>query len=270
MEKALLTSNNKPMRDNQRTQLIRLGEDAVRKGLKAIKPTVSGAHRIHARGDELINAIISKMRELSRELPSLDCFGIADWLAFHGECPWDDALLNSPCPFNKGKTIRETHFSFVGLESVNGEPLTLLQLQKLYPQSGQPRFASYAPGSWYSQQRFATFPTLQLRYHLLLRDIVPDSENRPFDEQKAMLPEGYEVPSAVVETAKDLFVFQKTGRHVNPNRYARTSDLDSDGSRVLVGRCSADGVRVRGSWGDRPCVNVGVGASRKFNQVPRS
>jgi hypothetical protein len=86
-----------------------------------------------------------------------------------------------------------------------------------------------------------------------------------------MLPKEYEVPSAVVETAKDLLIFKKTGNYVNPQRYARTSDLDSGGDRVSVGCCDARGVHVRRSWvdGRSSSSSVGVGACRKFDE-PRS
>jgi hypothetical protein len=181
-------------------------------------------------------------------------------MAAVGDFPWSDVVLNSPCPFNPDKMVRETHFAFVGLDHV-----TIAELQKLYPQSGQPRFYSYED-SWYVyvKEKFATKTTLALRWYLLLKDIVPGSENRTFEEQQAMLPREYEVPSAVAETAKNLFVFQKTGKHANPNRYARTADLDSVRHRVVVGYCDAKGVDVS-YWrdDDRDDV-VGVSMSRKF------
>ena len=275
----LITPN--PATDEQRDQIAQFAKVAAKKSVKTLDLTIPGAQRVIARGNELKARIIAAINELSLELPNLGCFGIADWLALHkvvvferqiviiGECPWDDALLNSPCPFNKSKMIRETHFGFVGLESVNGEPLTLLQLQKLYPQSGQPRFASYAPNSRYSQDRFATETTLRLRWYLLLKDIVPGSESKTFPNQEALFPKEYEMPSAVAETAKNLFVFQKTGKHANPNRGARTSALDSVSRRVIVGFCDSDGIRVHGHWGNGPYDLVGVGASRKFDQEPR-
>ena len=275
MNKALLTSNE-PMTDDQRMQLVRLGEDAVRKGLKIVKPTVEGAQRIHSRGGELMDFVIDKLRELSLELPSLDCFAVADWnsnyrialtpeqVAAVGNFPWSDATLNSPCPFNPGKMIRETHFAFVGVDSI-----TMMELQRLNPQATEPRFYSYTPDAWYAKEKFATKTKLGLRWYLLLKDIVPGSENKTFEEQQAMLPKEYKVPSAVAETAKDLLIYKKTGKYVNPNRYARTSDLDSGGYRVYVGNCGAGGVSVYCWHDDYRYGFVGVGACRKFDE-PRS
>jgi hypothetical protein len=221
--------------------------------------------------------IIDKLRELSLELPNLDCFAVADWNANYrialtpeqvaavGNFPWSDATLNSPCPFNPGKMIRETHFAFVGVDSI-----TMMELQRLNPQATEPRFYGYAPDAWYAKEKFATKTKLTLRWYLLLKDIVPGSENKTFDEQVAMLPKEYEVPTAVAETAKDLLIYKKTGKYANSQRYARTSDIDSDGSRVVVGYCDAKGVYVYSYyWDDYRYDGVGVGACRKFDE-PRS
>ena len=137
------------------------------------------------------------------------------------------------------------------------------------PQATEPRFYSYAPDAWYSKEKFANKVKLGLRWYLLLKDIVPNSENKTFDEQVAMLPKEYEVPSAVAETAKDLLIYKKTGKYVNSQRYVRTSDLDSGGRRVFVGACGAGGVGVSSSWDDYRRGFVGVGACRKFDE-PRS
>jgi hypothetical protein len=271
MNNALVTSE---MGEEKREHLVQMVENAVRKGIKVIGLNDESGQRVVNRGTELVDSILDKIRELSLELPEMPCFGVADWQKLHpsvvltpkqiaevAQFPWSDKTLNAPCPFHPGKMIRETHFAFVGLDHV-----TIAELQKLYPQSGQPRFYSYMSGdAWYKNEKFANKVTLKLRWYLLLKDIVPNSENKTFEEQQALLPGEYEVPSAVAETAKNLFVFQKTGSHANPNRYARTADLDSDRYRVGVGCCGAEGVGVY-YWSDddRRVGSVGVSASRKF------
>ena len=268
MKKALVTSG---IKDEKKEQIIRMVEDAVRKGIKVIGLNDESGQRVVNRGTELVDAILDKMRELSLALPEVSYFGIADWQKLYGialtpkqmeaiaATSPSDAVLNSPCPFHKDRMIRETHFAFVGLDTVN-----IIELQRLNPKATEPRFYSYAPDAWYFNEKFATKEFLKLRWYLLLKDIVPGSENKTFDEQKAMLPKEYEVPSAVAETAKDIFIHKKTGIYVNPNRYARTADLGSGGTRVSVGRCGAGGVGVAYGWGDRRSGSLGVAASRKF------
>lgn len=60
---ALLTSE--PMTDEQRKQLTRLAEDAMAEALKEVHPNHVEAQRIHLRGNDIVNAIIDKVRELS-------------------------------------------------------------------------------------------------------------------------------------------------------------------------------------------------------------
>jgi hypothetical protein len=267
--KALIMSD--PMTDGQKELIDRVIEDAKKKAIKVINPDNPAAQRIITRGNELVDVIIDKMHELSLEFPEMPCFGIADWQKFYGikltpgrmaiiaNFPWSEKTLNAPCPFHPGKMIRETHFAFVGLDAI-----TIMKLQKINPKETEPRFYSYAPDAWYSQQSFATVETLKLRWYLLLKNIVPNSENKTFDEQKAMLPKEYEVPSAIAETTKDFLVHKKTGIYANSNRYARTNDLASDGRRVRVGFCAALGVAVDAYWGGFRLGSLGVGASRKF------
>ncbi len=195
---------------------------------------------------------------------------MADWREVYGveftpwqievahEFPWGENVLYSSCPFNPGRMVCETHVAFLGLETIN-----IMVLQRLNPANAAPRFYDYLPNSWYSTEAFANEVTLSFRWYLLLRGIVPNSEDKTFKEQTAMLPGEYEVPSAVAETAKNLLIFKKIGVHVNGNRYARTADLDSARARVSVGVCDTTGVRICDRWDDFCSSRMGVGASRK-------
>lgn len=213
--------------------------------------------------------------KLARALMGQNFFGVEEYATLYGvnfskkqlrevsEFPWGEDVLNGPCPFNKSKAVRETHFAFLGVDKLNGSPLTITKFQELHPASGQPKFYSYAPSSWYTGHPFAVDKTMKLRWYLLLKDIVPNSTSTNWNNQKAMLPAEYEVPTAVEETAKDLFTQRKTGVYPNLKVYARVDDLSSDGYRVYVGVCHDGGVNVVG-WGDDGGDGVGLGASRKL------
>lgn len=268
MEDALVTS---VANEEQREQLVQMVASALRRGIKIVGRNEKAGQRVIDRGPELVNMVIDDVRELSLELPEMPCFGIADWQKFYkialtpqqlkgvGDFPWSDAILNSRCPFNPGKMVRETHFAFVGVDTVS-----VMELQKLNPSSSEPRFYNYAPDSWYSDEKFAD-EKLRLCWYLGLKDIVPNSENKLFDEQEAMLPAEYEVPTAVAETTKDFLVYKKTGVYVNPYRWARTATLDSGRRRVYVGHCIAGGVDVY-RWFVGRYDSIGVGAFRKFGK----
>lgn len=212
--------------------------------------------------------------KLARAWMGQNFFGVEEYVTLYGVnfskkqlrevngFPWGEDVLNGPCPFNKGKLLRDTHFAYLGVDKLNGEPLTIMKFQELHSASGQPKFYSYAPGSWYHQQAFATDKTMKLRWYLLLKDIVPNSTSANWNDQKVMLPAEYEVPTAVEETAKDLFVQRKTGVYPNLKTYAMVDDVSSDGYRVDVGYCCSSSVGID-HWYDGGCY-VGLGASRKL------
>ena len=94
-------------------------------------------------------------------------------------------------------------------------------------------------------------------------EIVPNSEGKNYQEQAAMLSQGYEVPTAVEEVLKDILYYRKNGIYLNPKRYARTTDVTSDGHRVDAGPFFGDGLHVNYDWDDDRWHYVGLAASRK-------
>jgi len=214
-------------------------------------------------------------QKLARAVMGKNFFGVEDWSALYGvnfsqkqlrqvaEFPWGEDILNSTCPLC-GKVVKDCHFAFVGLDSINGKLFTILKLQELHPATGQPKFYSYAPSAWYSEQKFAKETTMDFRWYLLHQNIVPKSEDKTYGDQKAMLTADYEVPSAITEVTKDLLVFRKTGNFVNQSRYARCECVTSDGNRVRAGYFDGGGLHVYYFWDDYRYYSFGVAASRKF------
>jgi len=214
-------------------------------------------------------------QKLARAIMGKNFWGVEDWAAMYGvnfsqkqlrqvaEFPWNEDVLNSTCPLC-GKVVKDCHFVFLGIDRINGKPLTILKWQEIHPTTGQPKFYSYAPDAWYSNEKFAKETTMSFRWYLLHQSIVPKSESKTFNDQKAMLTADYEVPSAITEVSKDLLVFRKTGTFVNPSRWARTEDVTSDGGRVDVGDCVQNGLSVNDYWDGGCNDDFGVSASRKF------
>ncbi|MBI1999093.1 MAG: hypothetical protein HYS74_00360 [Parcubacteria group bacterium] len=214
-------------------------------------------------------------QKLARTVMGKNFFGVEDWSVLYGvnfsqkqlrqvaEFPWGEDILNSTCPLC-GKVVKDCHFAFVGLDRINGKPLTILKLEELHPTTGQPKFYSYAPDAWYSKEKFARKTTMSFRWYLLHQNIVPKSEDKTYDGQRAMLTADYEVPSAVTEVTKDLLVFRKTGNFVNQSRYARCECVTSGGDRVDAGDVGGGGLGVNHFWGGSRGYGVGLAASRKF------
>ena len=224
----------------------------------------------------LIGSIESRM---ARMVLGRNIFDVADWMSYYdarftkkqlrdaGKFPWGEDVLNSPCPFNKGMLVKDTHFAFLGLTAINGSPLTVAKWLKLHPTTGQPKFY-FNSNPWHEGQPHTDVATMQLRWYLMLKDIVPGSTGQTPEEQVAMLPPEYEVPTTIAETTKDILVFRKTDVRPNGSRWAacteRTVKTDKAvaGYVSCVGHFGEVGLGVNGWSGGRyDCV--GVGASRK-------
>ncbi|MBI2676879.1 MAG: hypothetical protein HYX21_02970 [Candidatus Yanofskybacteria bacterium] len=224
----------------------------------------------------LIGSIESRM---ARMVLGRNIFDVADWMSYYdakftkkqirdaGKFPWGEDILNSTCPLC-GKVVKDCHFAFLGLTAINGSPLTVAKWLQLHPATGQPKFY-FNSNPWHGGQPHTDVATMRLRYYLLHTEIVPNSTNKTPEEQVAMLPPEYEVPSTIMETTKDILVFRKTGVRPNGSKWAacaeRTVKTDSAfaGDVSCVGRFDGRGLRID-SWDGGRAGNVGVGASRKF------
>ncbi len=200
-------------------------------------------------------------------------FGIEEWSTFHGisftkkqlrevaEFPWGEDVLNAPCPWNTGKLIRETHTAFLGLSKFKGEPLTILKWHDICTATGQPKF-DFNQNPWYKENVFAKDATCQFRWHLMLREIMPNSTKKKVADQPGMLPAEYEIPTAISEVTKNLLYYRKNNVWLNPARWARTAEMASRGRFSCVG--SFERELSVSYWIGDPRYFVGVGASRKL------
>ena len=226
---------------------------------------------------DLVGSIESR---LARVVLGCNIFTAEDWMSYYdakftkkqlreaGKFPWGEDVLNSPCPFNKGKLVKDTHFAFLGISGLNGQPLTVAKWLELHPATGQPKFY-FNTDPWHTGQPHTDVATMQLRWYLLLKNIVPGSTDKTPEEQVAMLPPKYEVPTTIVETSKDILVFKKTGERPNRSRWAACTERTVKTDKVSAGNVSCvgvfDGFGLSVShWVAARYCNVGLGASRKF------
>jgi hypothetical protein len=225
----------------------------------------------------LVDSIESR---LARAILGRNIFAIEDWMTYYdvrftkkqlrdaGKFPWSEEVLNSPCPFNEGRLVKDTHFAFLGIAGINGQPLTVAKWLELHPATGQPKFYFNAD-PWHMGQPHTDVTTMELRWYLLLKEIVPGSTIQTPEEQLAKLPPEYEVPSTIAEVTKDILVFRKTDVRPNPLRWAACAERTiatvkaSAGLVSCVGDFGGHGLHVS-YWDGRRSDDVGVGASRKL------
>lgn len=185
-------------------------------------------------------------------------------LAKLGEFPWAESVLNSPCPFHtEGQLVKDTHFLFLGIDKTINRKLTVLMLQDFFPANHKTRFDDY--WGWYLEEEFGKLETCGFRWYLMLKEIVPNSENKPWAAQQAMLPSEYEVPSVVEDVTKHLFYCQKNRRFLNPNKLGRTRSMNRHGCRAEIGHHpKARGIAIWSIWDQEYSERVGISVSRKL------
>lgn len=162
------------------------------------------------------------------------------------EIPWSEDELNE---------VRDTHLL------VAGYPLTIVEIRAKAPRTPK-TFYRYEDG-WYNNQRFATEERVGLGWHLIRKDIVPNSTRKTWSEQQKLISPNEEVPGACDFVYAIVLYYLVTGGRLFPSVYARCSSVDSGGSHVYVGCFDADGLRVHSRWDGHRRGSVGVASAWK-------
>lgn len=143
----------------------------------------------------------------------------------------------------------------------------MAKLIELHPPSGQPRFY-FNSDLWHAGQPHTDVATLLPRWYLLRKEVVPGSTGKSYDDLLTMLPPEYELPTTIAQTAMSLAVFQKTGTHPNPSKWACCAEQTIKTEKVqalhhsCVGLFDGYGLHVI-HWNGEPSGSVGLGVSRK-------
>jgi len=204
--------------------------------------------------------------------PRVRIFGSADWANFYGPTekldPQIEEILQGPCPFYSRKRVLEMHFAFLGMPALDGSPLTVAKWLEVHPGPDQPKFY-FATNPWHTGQPHTDLAVLEPRLYVALREIVPGSTGKSPEDQAAMLPAGYRVPTTIEEVTKNILCFRRTGKRPNGTRWAACAERTVKTSQVgagfvsCVGNWVGNGLVVS-SWDGNPSVLVGVGASREM------
>jgi hypothetical protein len=120
--------------------------------------------------------------------------------------------------------------------------------------------AFYFKKAWYAGEDFAR-RELRARWRLIRKEPVPHSTSKTWADQQAVLSADELTPGVGEMTLAIILHYLETGERLFSTVYTRTSDVDSAGRRVGVGRFGPDGLRVR-SWGDYPDYYIGLAGAR--------
>lgn len=222
------------MKVGEREASLKLLEDAVMeegfslKGILDLIRTKSEFREVIARAICRGNSKNGINYELAHDIMGDNFFGPEDWQKAFGVkftkeeidkisvFPWNEEILMGPCPIDSHQSLKDTHFAFLGLESLNGVvPLTLAKWHKLLPpnSSGPIKFRY---NTVYSVSDEAEEATCRFGWYLMpKREICrsfPFQGGNGLEERKireGQHPLNYEIPLTIEETTKIiLFSFK--------------------------------------------------------------
>ena len=184
-----------------------------------------------------------------------------------------DQILNRPCPFWRGKQVKETHLLALIPSHVGGKALTLDYLGELIKSpKGDGRKTQYR-GDWYAKyvRPVIGHQSSDSSYWVLMtKDVLPWSRSKSYQDQCALVADhanrtglAYEVPGALEAAVVMLLHHVRSGERLYSDRtWTRCRDKDKYGDPVVVGGFASGGLSVS----DNSFVHYfnGVSALRKF------
>ena len=204
-------------------------------------------------------------------------FGARAWREYFGEVgaepPLPDEIwkiLTGPCPFWPGKKVSESHLLTLIPTHVNEKPFCLDSLRELIQHPRQGPATNYRYYSEYIKPEDKTRAPAKAYWVLLTRDVLPDTRNKTFQEQKQKVDSigsGYELPGLLEVVTSILIEHVRSGKRLYsdaPYTYTRCQETGSYGYHCIVGGFSASGVDVYSVSDGTRRENFGVGVRRKF------
>ena len=191
-----------------------------------------------------------------------------------------DQILNSPCPFWRGKQVKETHLLALIPSHVGGKPLTLDYLGELIQSPKGGGHKTQYRGGWYAKYvrpAIGNQSPGSSYWVLMTKDVLPESRSKRYEDQCALVADhanrtglAYEVPGALEAAVVMLLHHVRSGERLysdSPWTHTRCRDKDKDGDPVVVGGFSSGGLRISRiyySSFDYDDYGVGVAGLRKF------
>lgn len=198
----------------------------------------------------------AESQRCAREIMGKNFFGVKEAIKHFGVKPTSQqlaALLEIPFSEAVLEQSKDTHVLVAVF------PLSILEIRGKVKRE---LFFSHED-AWYNKQSFAKEHG-EISWQLVRKTPVDDSTSKNWQEQQALLSKDDEMPSAQVMVYTIIGHYLATGERLFEHIYVRTSSVDSDGDRVLVGYFDSDGLVIYGWWDDGRDDFMGVSSARKF------
>ena len=203
----------------------------------------------------------STSQKRAREIMGRNMFGVEEAMKHFGVNPQKQQLaILAEIPWREEVLVfcKDTHVLIAVL------PMSILDIRGHV--DGKTLFYNQ---DWYNKQGFAKDKG-EVGWHLIRKEPTADSTAKSWNEQQALLSKDEEMPTAQIMVYTIIGHFRATGERLFERVYVRTSSLDSDGRRVVVGDFDAKGLRV-GTWYDVPRHgHLGLSAARRKGRRKRN
>lgn len=183
------------------------------------------------------------------KLPAI-AFGKAEWEKYVGDIGVEPPLpgniyqiLQSPCPFQPGKTIGETHLLTLIPRTVDRDPLTLNSLCELVknPKQGHKLKSGYWLFYEPVESNFGDTPNPNSYWVLVSKEIIPNSLAKRYEVQLQLLQEfnqrspiQYEAPTMQEAATSILMEYIRSGNRLYKNDHNACPTQISTNCREIV------------------------------------
>ncbi len=185
--------------------------------------------------------------------------------------PWGEDVLLSPCPFWPGRLVKDTHFAFLGLDSIGPREeyrLTLgkwIELIETAPGPSPLNSLSFDFSAFPPDPSPLEWPDVcESRWFLATTASVPRSESLDYFKQLDMLPVGYEIPTAMQEITKLILMHYRKRCPLESNRTRTEWKRGPLGIRIIVGKTAPHRMNVSYVDSAHRSHHLGITASRKY------
>jgi hypothetical protein len=174
--------------------------------------------------------------EKLREIGDGYGFGPENWKKYFGDVgvapplpAGIEAILEGPCPFHKGRKVKDTHLLALVPATVNGEPLNFILLEKLMK---APNGGHAFPHDFCMERQTAGLQVqVTSQWTLITRNIIPGTNGKTYSEKMSLLGEQHKVPK-LIEVATVVFMhYVRTKERFYYNDEEENDNPDIGGTR---------------------------------------
>lgn len=183
-------------------------------------------------------------------------FGLEAWVRHYPQAVKEEDRMNlpplrisktemdSPCPFYPGKTIRETHALFLGLDTWRGQPLTVYRWWQLLPTQFNTEYLSWAVKNY---GKSVNRQTCKRTWYMMVRLPFDDASKQGYATVADTLPARYRLP-LLIEMLTFLMLDPVSAQALEYLQKEQTNLWSCDYHPECIGSRIILGIRRSGRW----------------------